>query len=971
MNQLTINEIYDPKLQENIPLPEYLWKERHFYTFYLPFLRLAKKKLVSTEDWSSCVSEAAEGDWLTGLMNRLEGICLRTLVVEIQYCKAGGVLGNGDPQKQYGQFVEGYLRDSSQMVAFWQAYPYLYELVLYEAERYVNFTERILRHFRQDRKELEGDFGWKDGCGQICHLRMDRGDIHGQGRAVAELELADGRRLFYKPGKRSLKVQFTEMLNRLYVRQGLTAWRDQTAAKEDHTWEVGVESEACTAKAERFRYYRRLGIILFLCYQWGLCDIHCENVISHGEFPVLVDVEVGKRRAKRRKMPWGLYSNSVLSVGILPFYIKGEGENWVNPGVLCLDRHQKSTVRHLVLKHPRTSDVCLELEYTDLLLNSDLPGWAEEEEAEVIACLQEGFRRAGADYRELCRGIKRAPQSVPVLTEATAFRYIHRPTNEYAMLLHMLGHPEYMVQREKAENLLRTALERPGNGGVQDVDVREWEVACLLKREIPLFTFYGNSARLYCGEDYVENFFAERPENAAEQRVSVRNLRIQEKLIEVSMAGLHRNQEDFRNCYGRYNMKEFSLRNRREEFSLEETGRKKPEKLPENAETVCRCAAEQIAEQMRNLAFLEKKEVSWWSVNPQFRQKVLWEVTEMPPDLYHGKAGIGLFFHNGLACGVLDSEEDRYLTELLDREMFRYTSQPLSERSSFGAFSGEYSVIYYYQYLYGLTGRKTYLDYAKKHLKKIAGREPEEAYDLMSGASGMALVWLNQWKLTGAASCLAYAEKLLDRLAAFAMAEAPKHPASVPAGMAHGWSGILLAFGRYATLTGSRRYDGAVLAALEAENRWYCPGIHNWQDLHRGEPRDTVAWCHGAAGILLCRMELEKSLNPEIAAAAGRDAARAAEKLQTAPLRRGYCLCHGNLGNVLILRAYAAEQKNRELERLCGAYMRAVAGQFLAGKLHLLPQEKYDFGLMNGLGGIGNALMCSTEQAIRPLILEV
>ena len=59
-----------------------------------------------------CLGIAGSGtDFLTGLMNRLEAICLRALVVEIQYSRASGCWGMGIRGEQYGQFVETYLRD--------------------------------------------------------------------------------------------------------------------------------------------------------------------------------------------------------------------------------------------------------------------------------------------------------------------------------------------------------------------------------------------------------------------------------------------------------------------------------------------------------------------------------------------------------------------------------------------------------------------------------------------------------------------------------------------------------------------------------------------------------------------------------------------------------------------------------------------------------------------------------------------
>ena len=45
-----------------------------------------------------------------------------------------------------------------------------------------------------------------------------------------------------------------------------------------------------------------------------------------------------------------------------------------------------------------------------------------------------------------------------------------------------------------------------------------------------------------------------------------------------------------------------------------------------------------------------------------------------------------------------------------------------------------------------------------------------------------------------------------------------------------------MAFQRYASLTGSSRYEDAILLALKMENDWYRPEFGNWEDIHRGEP---------------------------------------------------------------------------------------------------------------------------------------
>ena len=54
-----------------------------------------------------------------------------------------------------------------------------------------------------------------------------------------------------------------------------------------------MEETPCHSREELRRYYRRNGILLGICYLLGSRDLHYENVIAHGEYPVIIDLEMG------------------------------------------------------------------------------------------------------------------------------------------------------------------------------------------------------------------------------------------------------------------------------------------------------------------------------------------------------------------------------------------------------------------------------------------------------------------------------------------------------------------------------------------------------------------------------------------------------------------------------------------------------------------------------------------------------
>ena len=62
-------------------------------------------------------------------------------------------------------------------------------------------------------------------------------------------------------------------------------------SRPTYGWEENIENKSCNTKEEIERYYFRLGIHLFLGYALGATDLHGENIVAHGEHPVIIDME--------------------------------------------------------------------------------------------------------------------------------------------------------------------------------------------------------------------------------------------------------------------------------------------------------------------------------------------------------------------------------------------------------------------------------------------------------------------------------------------------------------------------------------------------------------------------------------------------------------------------------------------------------------------------------------------------------
>ena len=162
-------------------------------------------------------------------------------------------------------------------------------------------------------------------------------------------------------------------------------------------------------------------------------------------------------------------------------------------------------------------------------------------------------------------------------------------------------------------------------------------------------------------------------------------------------------------------------------------------------------------------------------------------------------------------------------------------------------------------------------------------------------------------------------------------------------GMAHGNAGILMPVLELWELTKKQEYEILAQKIREYEESLYDEKRGNWidrgQDQEEGE--DTVAWCHGAAGILLTRLWCYQRVTDRTwKERLKTDMERAYRKTETYWKRDSWSLCHGTGGNLWILdiaeRVLGKEQKNR---------------MDMAG-FRLLPQEKLNPGIMSGYGGI-------------------
>jgi type 2 lantibiotic biosynthesis protein LanM len=361
------------------------------------------------------------------------------------------------------------------------------------------------------------------------------------------------------------------------------------------------------------------------------------------------------------------------------------------------------------------------------------------------------------------------------------------------------------------------------------------------------------------------------------------------------------------------------------------------------------------------------------------RDRGRWTVAPLDVDLYDGLSGVAMFL--GYLGSVTGDERFVALARAALSTLRHQVTDGSEASSSTGAFTGLSGVAYVLGQLGTLWNRPDLLGEALAMVDVVSGHlDDDRSFDIVDGAAGCIGSLLALHVLAPTDATLDLAARCGDHLLRHAQSMphgigwAPERSATPLAGFAHGAAGIAWALSKLAAATGERRFRAAALEAIAYERSLFSPEAQNWLDLRPSSDAAAVsrrtpmtAWCHGAGGIGLARLDsLEHSDDAQVH--------REIELATTTTAAHGFggshCLCHGDLGNLELLlasdRSRVDPRWTSVVDRTGAAVLDDIAAQrFSCGT----PSGVESPGLMTGLSGIGYGLLRLAHQDFVPSVL--
>jgi len=917
-----------------------------FSEFYETLIELGCD-LLKLRIWNKNVLENIFPNFKEHLMIRLQNICIRTLIVEMHDYDRRGELKGKDSQEKYEYFCKEIIKKEEFIQRTFARYPVLHQCIEEAMGNMVVFYTDIIGCFQEDRQAIQRVLCQGKEVRSICKIKDGLSDVHNRGRCVVRVLLDNGAEILYKPRSMDSEKRYAEMLQWLAGETGISQYEYAILSYSDHSWCSIVDSASCDSQKELEDYYQRLGVQLFLTYLLGTKDLHCENVIVFGSYPVLIDLETltniryNCNRITANDEIFYQLSQSVLYTGILPFYHWNQEGKGVNSSVISGTEGQQYPFRVPVIIYGGTSDMRIAYRHPESVKNQNLATIRGEfsEPLLYVENLQKGFRTAylavikkKEKFRILLKGL-----------EDLRCRYLVADTQRYSMVLSGSYHPGVLGNREERERFFYTMQKGRKKDEKEIVDR---EVKALSSGDIPYFYYNMNAKDLsdsYGGR--IKDYFICRPIDLLYlklEELCEEDMEKQCGYIELALEMTTGRTEQFMN--GVYRTKEYKV--------LKMDKAVKTARLMQNIEIL----TERV---LRNAIWnREHNEVSWYTVQFSNGSRRNWSIRSMNMYLYDGLAGMLLLMYSLKRKDRRTEIADIY--ENLKKRLFQYTDSGLQsldhlQTQNTGIYEGESSVIYTYLLLYQEGAGEEYLDYAQRHVRIIEQLiEGDVKYDLLNGNAGAVQALLLLYEINQDKTYLEMAEIAADMLEKSAEKQergigwTTEEGVPPMAGAAHGNGGILMAFLHIWHLTSKDKYGQFAEKIWAYEESLYNPEINNWVDVRAGKQKTdgigAMAWCHGVPGILYSRMKCyEYVKDQKWRNRFEKDMLRAYKKLKEYWRRDSWCLCHGICGNLWILEK--ASEILGDKEEISSNYP-------VWGKFCLLPQEKENPGLMNGYGGI-------------------
>lgn len=975
LGQLSLEEVENSRLF--VP-PSNAVPFVHVFTSFIEYARSRLKSRPLT-GWN-LISQKGQVQLEQQLHAALSNVAQRVLYIEFLAWRTlqeseppNSITGTKDSDRHsYSRFIHHMWNGG--LAELCKQYPVLARFLGRTAEMWVSSLTEFVCHLAQDFRELEITFHSGRPLGEVAEIHSGLSDKHNSGKSVLKVTFDSGISCFYKPKDCNSEQRYNNLLIWLNEHGSPLPFKTYKLLNYlDHGWTEDVVSLPCDTVTEVERYYERGGMLLALLFALQASDCNYDNIICHGEHPVVVDTETLLQPKPREfeTHPWkaleaanqAIYYDSVFRLCLLPRWIARPNGEKLDLSGFGAGSMRRGYFRKKVWRNTNTDGMTIAWERVPVA--RDLLGVRLGEEpvapTDYVDVIISGFERMYRLLMDIRAELWADDGPLSKMTEISS-RFIPRNTTTYAGILDQCLQPD-LLRDGMDTSIWVDSLARPysfANDKPLNWRMIAAEHAAILDLNIPRFLAPSQTAALQIGPlEYVQDYFVEPSIVLLKKRfssLSEQDLDLQKRYIRCAF--------------------EYVAPPRTASPVKSDVSSQAP---AVDVQTFVARAIE-IAEKIRDKAIHGADGTANWITQAYNADSQFWQLQPMGLHLYDGVCGIALFL---AAVEHVTGRSDfrpliNSVLKIFSGDLLRF-GQRLAE-NGIGAASGTASIVYSLARTALFLGRDDILDTAVR-MAQLLTRErvaADRRLDVIGGSAGCVLVlaFLHEitqegWMLDRALDC---ADHLLKtRLPTPSKLRSWKTiQDQFLAGFSHGAAGIILALIKAFELSGRNTYLQAAAEAQEYENSLYSEQKQNWPNLLLPDGSGGFgfwnSWCHGAPGIGLARLG---SLNCLDQAVVKKDLENAIFSAGRPDLNDSDGLCCGNLGRIeLLIEASQRLERPDALQQARQIAMlmlerRAQNGDFAIG----VKDGAFIPSFFQGMAGVGYQLLRLARPVEVPSVL--
>ena len=974
-------------LPEGDPIP--------FQELYLPFLDFAQESIRDQlgGHYDRLLTSKAQSSLDYYLLKRLSSLGSDPLAYEFSIFRSfsesslsrkikqlKGILTTDHYQHFIRQHQDGHL------VKLFTKYPVLARLLVTRTQNWIASIVELIKYLTKDWEKLQHHFPTVSG--QVEELRLGLSDSHNQERSVIKLTFSSGESIIYKPRSLTQEVAFQDWVS--WINGHATSQQLKTYTILDlqtHGWVEVIAQQPCRDLATASRFYYRAGMLLCLLHVLNTTDCHQENLIAHGEYPVVIDLETLAQAEVKPFLDAEMagqtdllnsqnLQTSVLRTGLLPrwemtaegdiYDLSGLGGVGHQPDPYAIPTWQHINTDQMTLKYQRGE--AMPAQINEVMVDGQVQYPANFSD-EIVAGFREVYELLNQDKDEILA----SPKLLGSLANKPT-RILFRNSQIYASLLDRSLRPkplengfDHSLEFEPLYLGLLKSEDKPNLWPILSTETKALE-----NLDIPYFLTNSSS-------DYLEIEPERKIQSVLESpgvetvynhlsSLSLSDLEFQVALLRASLAV----------------PKSFTVASGSALTSLPDLGPEQGTLTPLTPEELV-LEAEALAEQLRTSAIASPDGSFTWiglSILPQ-AQRVQFQ--PLGHTLYEGLPGVALFL--AALAQVRPGWRDLALGCLLNLQRGIQRQQTPAQRAKLGSHLELGGAVGVGGIVYALTRVGQWLeqpslldtaqDFATLITPELVAQDAH--FDVISGAAGTLLALLALNDVDPNPELMQRARWCGDHLLHHQTPGRKGGKAwqtvdqQMLSGFSHGAAGIAYALLRLADVAKEERYRRAAQDAIIFEDslskgdNWL-----EWEgDLETDPMPDLLtSWCHGAPGIGLARLG---SYPYQKATTIQADIERARQTTQGIPLQPNDTLCCGNLGRIDFLLTLAQTTHNLELHKHCQHQVAAIVQRaHQSGGYQLFPDIKGSLGnpgFFQGMSGVGYELLRMAHPEKFPSVL--